>query len=380
MSRLTASLLTLALAAAALLPAVPAEAATVKARAATVKAKAVRKGGWHKLPVGRRASKPAVLTYKPAGLASRRAPWLVAGVPRGGFPSAVAVTGRYGPDTAASVRRYQLVHGLVPSGVADAATTWSLGLVVPGPLYPGQAGPGVRALQRALRHHERFTPRVGRAPRPHRPAPGQRPQPQPVWAPPAEPFPILEPVQMPVVVPPPAAQPAPAAVALPWDRPWLELRGAGWTAPVPAGGPPALFGGGGALWLGDWGVAADYSFAPDLGKVAPGDLIDGQLRFRGLGPLWVGLGYRGFAGEHLGAGALGLDQPLGLDWLRLRAAATGGSNFGPGWVADGRGGLALLLGPVTVEGGYQALAADAVGGLPGMGLGHGTYARAGLQF
>jgi len=304
---------------------------------------------------------------------------------------AIPLDGVYAASTVAAVRRYQWLHGLQPTGIADPATIWRLGLVIPGALGPGCRGTTVRDLQRALRFHDRHGVymRVGLQPRLPR-QPGDqtayratpKPATWPAFEPPAlpTPAPLLPPlpvVTAPLPTPAPVAAIAPVASGKTIFDSWANA----WFAPVPNGGAGPLLYGGGALWLGDLGVAGEYTLAPDLGTgQAAGDAIDGGLRYRGLGPFWLGASFRQFAGENMGGGGLGLDQPLGVDWLRLRLQGQGYSNFGSGWLADGRAGLVLALGPVTVEGAYRAMFGDAFGGLTSMGSAYAPAASAGLKF
>ena len=312
---------------------------------------------------------------------------------------AIPLDGVYAAATEAAVRRYQWLHGLQPTGFADPATIWRLGLVIPGALGPGCRGTTVRDLQRALRFHDRqgvymrvgLQPRLPRLPRDltaNRPAArvAHRATPKPVA------WPAFEPPKLPPPAPlllpplPVVASPLPTPAAMAPIAPVESGKSAfdawanAWFAPVPGAGAGPLLYGGGALWLGDLGVAGEYTLAPDLGGQAAGDAIDAGLRYRGLGPFWLGAGFRQFAGEPMGGGGLGLDQPLGVDWLRLRLQGQGYSNFGSGWLADGRAGLVLSLGPVTVEGAYRAMVGDAFGGLTGLGSAYAPAASAGLRF
>lgn len=327
---------------------------------------------------------------KPVPVRSAKRP-LPAAIPRPLHKVAtlpVPLDGVFGASTVAAVRRYQWLHGLPATGIADHATIWRLGLVIPGALGPGCRGTTVRDLQRALRFHDRkgvyvrvgMQPRVPRQPGdlPQRPLaqPATAPAGWPVFDPPALPLPPPMP-PLPTVAAPPAPAPVPLVVA---SKGIFDSWANAWFAPVPGAGSGPLFFGGGALWLGDLGAAGEYTLAPDMGGQAAGDVIDGALRWRGLGPVWIGAGYRQFAGENMGGAELGLDLPLGVDWLRLRLQTHGASNFGAGWLSDSRAGLALALGPVTVEGAYRAMVGDGFGGLTTMGSAYAPAASAGLRF
>ena len=298
--------------------------------------------------------------------------------------------GAYGPLTVQIVRKYQEAHELKVDGVAGPETLRSLGLKATRSLRAGTKGADVRALQNALNAHAHIW-----KPAP-KPTAKPTPKPTPMWTPAPTPMPTPEPTAEPTPepTPEPTAEPTEAPVEeAPW-RPTVQLYGGDWMMPKTSGQldfdytftKPQWFGGG-ALWAGDWGIGGEYTMVPDLYVGAAqalnqGAIIDGQLKWRGShGYNEMGIGYRNVSGAtHLGTLSYGVHLPLGTDVLKLRLAALGGSNFGAGWMADGRAGLTLGLGPVGIEGGYRALGLSSLMGATQTVWTHAPYASVGLQF
>jgi len=192
-------------------------------------------------------------------------------------------------------------------------------------------------------------------------------------------------------------EPTPAPVSEKW-RPTVELRGGNWMLAKTAGQSdfdytftrPAYFAGA-TLWAGSWGVNGQFQNLPALYTgntmtLAAGPMYDGQLMWRGLqGMNQIGLGWRGLgtgtaAAVNMGTLSYGLNIPLGTDAIELKLSALGGSNFGSGWVADGKAGLGLNLGPITIDGGYRMLGLSNVLGLTTPMITHAPYVGAGLRF
>jgi hypothetical protein len=153
---------------------------------------------------------------------------------------------------------------------------------------------------------------------------------------------------------------------------------------------PVLFGGA-SLWAGSWGLSGEYTALPALYNgpslaLAAGPMYDGQIKWRcsedmnqvGFG--WRGLGTGTAAAVNLGTLSYGLNIPLGTDVVVLKLSALGGSNFGSGWLADGKAGLGLNLGPITLDGGYRMLGMNNILGITSPLTTHAPYVGAGLRF
>lgn len=309
----------------------------------------------------------------------------------------LVLDGSYGKSTIEVVKKYQAAHEIKVDGIAGAETLKSLGLPTKRPLRPGYKGADVKALQDALNKHDHIWGAAKPAPKPTaKPKPKPTPTPKPMWTPAPTPEPTAAPTMEPTPAPwtpAPTVEPTPEpAVEAPW-RPTVQLWGGNWMMAKTAGQydfdytftKPQWFGGA-ALWAGDWGLAGEYTSLPQLyvgttQVLAGGPMYDGQLKWRcGHGWNAFGLGYRNLQGTHLGTLSYGIHVPLGTDVLKLRVAALGASNFGAGWMADGRAGLTLGLGPVGVEAGYRALGFQNILGASTAVWTHAPYAALGLQF
>lgn len=308
----------------------------------------------------------------------------------------LVLDGVYGKRTIAVVKVYQAAHLIAVDGVAGAETLKSLGLPTKRPLRPGYKGADVRALQDALNKHDHIWITGTKPMAQPTPKPTPKPKPTPMWTPAPTPVPTPVPTQEPTPAPwtpAPTVEPTPEPVVeAPW-RPAVQLWGGNWMMAKTAGQydfdytftKPQWFGGA-ALWAGDWGVAGEYTSLPQLyvgttQVLAGGPMYDGQLKWRcGHGWNMAGLGYRNLQGTHLGTLSYGIHVPLGTDLLKLRVAALGASNFGAGWMADGRAGLTLGLGPVGLEAGYRALGFQNILGAATAVWTHAPYAGLGLQF
>jgi hypothetical protein len=302
----------------------------------------------------------------------------------------LVVDGAYGPRTMQVVKLYQTAHELKVDGIAGPETLKSIGLPVGRTLRAGARGADVKALQKALNAHAHIWAKPAAKPT-AKPA-----STAPMWTPAPTPMPTAEPTAEPTPAPwtpAPTVEPSAEPMEETTWRPTLQLYGGDWMLPKTSGQldydytftKPVWFGGG-ALWAGSWGIGGEYTTLPALYQgttqvVSAAPMYDGQLKWRcDQGINEIGLGYRNFQGNHLGTVSYGIHAPLGTDVLKLRLAALGGSNFGPGWTADGRAGLTLGLGPIGIEGGYRVLGLAGFAGMTQTVWTHAPYATIGLQF
>ncbi|MEB3327619.1 MAG: peptidoglycan-binding domain-containing protein [Candidatus Sericytochromatia bacterium] len=310
--------------------------------------------------------------------------------------------GKLGPLTAAAVRRFQKAHGIKVDGIIGTETRKLLGLP-PGPaLRPGMtrvANEEIRMAQHILSHHEHLwhgaaAPVAAKPPAPVEPAaPAPTPEPQPA-AEPEEPWtaaPSVSPAPTPEPTPPVATPAAPVAVDA---RPFLVVQGGNWFLPKFSGTydfdwgltRPAYMGGL-QLWSGDWGLGGEVTSLPAFfvernQVLAAGLMADAQLKWRDTsGANQLGFGYRNVGGgNHLGTLAYGVELPLVGEALALKGAALGGTNFGSGWMADGRVGLGLGFGSVQVEAGWRALGLAGFAGATSLVWTQAPYGTVGLRF
>lgn len=305
--------------------------------------------------------------------------------------------GKFGPLTEAAVRRYQERHDLKVDGIVGAATRKSLGMPAGRKLKWGSYGADVKTVQRLLSHHEDAwhdeAAEAKQASAPVAKAPAAKPAPTPM----EKPAPA-------VVVPAPAATPEPwtpvpvvvtpsVEEATAVQRSSFEVYGGNWFLPRFSGAydfdwmmTRPSYTAGLQLWADDWGLAGEFTQLPALfvGSTqvfAGGAMYDAQLKWRDFSDTnRLSVGYRTLAGQHLGTLSYGLDLPIVPNWLCLRGSALGGTNFGTGWMADGRLGLGLHLGPVTVDGGWRALGLSGIAGANQLVWTQAPYANLGLRF
>jgi hypothetical protein len=145
--------------------------------------------------------------------------------------------------------------------------------------------------------------------------------------------------------------------------------------------------GGLQLWSGDWGLAGEVTNLPAFfvgtnQVLGAGSMADAQLKWRdAAGANQLGFGYRNVSGgNHLGTLAYGFELPLVGETLALKGGALGATNFGPGWMADGRVGLGLGFGSVQVEAGWRALGLSGFAGTSSLVWTQAPYGTVGLRF
>lgn len=310
--------------------------------------------------------------------------------------SSTKLDGVYGPYTTKAVECFQRDKGLTVDGIAGPQTLKALGLSGR-TLRCGASGADVLRLQKALvaagcwtGHKAAATP----APKPTaKPVvkPTPKPTPKPVYEEPVE-----EPTPAPHTVAPTAAPVIVDDETMEEERyrTTLEIHAGDWLIPVtgfwyvPAVGgttPNYDFSvlrnnltGDATLWLGDWGIGGNltaFNLASSPAPInlgAPGTantfMYDGLLKYRfAWDALNVYAGYRGLntgVGNNFGTVGVGLDTPLGVEWLRLLGNAQGGHNFSTGYFLDGQLGLGLRFNPVGLELGFRHLALQSGGSVP----------------
>jgi hypothetical protein len=310
--------------------------------------------------------------------------------------------GKFGAQTESAVRRYQQRHNLKVDGIAGKNTRKSLGMPAGTKLKRGDVGEDVKTLQRLLSHHEDLwhdkkaeTKAAPVAAAPAAPAataapaaPAAPPAPKAAPTPPQAPAPTPEPwTPVPIVVAP-SVEEATAA-----QRTSFEVYGGNWFLPRFSSAydfdwmmtRPSYMAGL-QLWADDWGLAGEFSQLPALfvgsnQVFAGGAMYDAQLKWRDFDDAnRLAVGYRTLAGQHMGTVIYGLELPVASNWLCLRGSALGATNFGTGWMADGRLGLGLHLGAVTVDGGWRALGLSGVAGVNQLVWTQAPYANVGLRF
>lgn len=312
--------------------------------------------------------------------------------------------GLYGWTTEQAVRNFQKANGLMVDGIAGPRTLRALGLSGR-TLHCGLGGNDVLALQRALSakgywHGAAAKPAAKPSPKPTR-KPTPRPTPMATPTPMPSETPYVEPTPMPTATPTPYVEPTPSPEAspmpiseeAPW-RPTLELRGGAWffnpSGYFYASGLPAnnvwspltpSWDADANLWFGGWGIGGGATWfnsglMANTGTVAASPLAgttmyDAQLKFRDAYNVWnLGLGYRGFAGGtaalpaglQFGTVGLGMELPLGVDWLLLDAKVLGGYAMNQSYLVDGNVGLGLRFRPFTLEAGVRHLTLQPAGG------------------
>lgn len=303
--------------------------------------------------------------------------------------------GKFGAQTEAAVRRYQERHNLKADGIVGAATRKSLGMPSGRKLKRGVYGDDVKTVQRLLSHHEdAWHDKAAEAkPAPVAAAPAAK-------APAAKPAPAARPVVVPVPAPTPEPwTPVPVVVAPSVEeakaakRSSFEVYGGNWFLPRYSSAydfdwtmtRPSYMAGL-SLWADDWGLAGEFTQLPALfvgsnQVFAGGAMYDAQVKWRDFSDTnRLAVGYRTLGGQHLGTLSYGLELPVVSNWLCLRGAALGGTNFGSGWMADGRLGLGVHLGPVTLDGGWRALGLSGVAGVNQLVWTQAPYANLGLRF
>jgi hypothetical protein len=86
-------------------------------------------------------------------------------------------------------------------------------------------------------------------------------------------------------------------------------------------------------------------------------MYDGVVKYRGpLGRFHAEAGYRGLnvgTANHFGLVGVGIEQPLGTDWLLLDAGIKGGYGANNAYLVDWLLGLGLHAGPATLELGFR---------------------------
>jgi hypothetical protein len=295
--------------------------------------------------------------------------------------------GLYGWSTEQAVRNFQKAKGLTVDGIAGPATLKALGLPAGRTQRCGLGGNDVLRLQEALaakgfwgakpaakptaKPTPKATPKPRVTPKPS-PKPTVEPTPyvEPTAAPTAEPTPYVEPT--------PAVTPAPVSEVAPY-RPTVELRGGAWLLNNPGylaltdGRTSGDFAsmrpnwtGDASLWFGSWGVGGGLTSFSGVNTTANvgamtalsnGLMYDGLVKWRGpLGRFSAFGGYRGLnvgTGLNFGQLGLGIEQPLGVDWLLLDAKIAGGYAANQSYFVDWNAGLGLQFRPFTLEAGFR---------------------------
>lgn len=314
------------------------------------------------------------------------------------------VDGLYGPNTRQAVMNYQRAHKLRVDGVAGPQTLRSMHLAYHRTLRCGTASPDVKSLQQALEKQgfwngeQAAAPQaaptakpapVKATPKPKAPAKRPTPTPAPMTTPEPTPAPVLEQsTPVPTIERSPEAatpEPTPMPTATPAPEtynPVFDLEAGAWYAApsLPAGSTSQFLPTGSAnLWLGDWGIGGDA-----LGLNSNANILyDGVLEHR-WGGFRIFLGYQGLNAGVTNMGTIGaaLDQPLGIDWLRLQLRAQGSSNFSYDYFYGGNAGLAIGPRPIALELGYRThwLQAGANATMTTLEQLNGPYAALKLQF
>ncbi|MEB3197435.1 MAG: peptidoglycan-binding domain-containing protein [Candidatus Sericytochromatia bacterium] len=312
--------------------------------------------------------------------------------------------GKYGPLTEAAVRRFQTTHKLKVDGIIGTETRKALGLPAGEALRPGlMNNDEVRTAQRLLSHHEHIWHEAAKAkPAEAKPAPVAAKPAAPVArpaAPVAAPKEAAAPVVIPAAPTPEPWTPAPVVVAPSADaaaaiaRSSFFVYGGNWFLPKFSSAydfdwtmtKPAYMAGL-SLWADDYGLAGDYTALPAFfvgptQVLAAGAMYDGQVRWRDAADQQrLGLGYRNLSGNHLGTVSYAFDLPLVGNALTVRGTALGGTNFGAGWMADGRLGLGLGFGPFLLDGGWRAIGLSGFAGTNQLVWTQAPYANLGLKF
>ncbi|HEY9720644.1 MAG TPA: peptidoglycan-binding protein [Oscillatoriaceae cyanobacterium] len=290
--------------------------------------------------------------------------------------------GLYGRDTQAAVKAFQKARGINADGVAGPRTLKELGLSTGRTLRCGDGGNDVLKLQHALSAAGFWYGQTGKAvhPRPSAtptPMPTPMETPTPMYTPMATPTPMETPMPEMTPVPEmtPEETPSPEVQGV-TNEPTLDLWGGAWMLPVSgtainnAGfnwNPPISFSyqGGADLWWGNWGIGGDVTrfnlanSAFNLGPLMTNNtyLYDADLKYRWDSGFWNWmLGYRGDnMGLNMGQIGLAYTHPLGLDWLWINLAASGGYGNNNSWDGDGKLGLGLRFGWFGIDADYRYL-------------------------